>query len=782
MIQDLVFTDIKTYPEIIKQFTDHSDFDKKDDMTFALSEVYYLGFDFAISPKIDCFAMGRSSGMVAVYRRIIGISNTRPTIQLYDAQSKPIQSIILSSRASDCFLHVLPNDMFVCVTDRGDIITCSGSKEIAKESMGSFYPGCSVMYASFYETGVVLLLTDGNVIDVQDFKFPVIMQHFDDIGRPEAMIAIPREKSTNKATKVMLIRDGNLLVFDDRKFFEIKMKKPIISVAASYSYEKIAILLDDFTLIVCNQTLDKVIYRVKVDTNDMTDFLMMDWVGDIAPAIALKDAVVLGTKDEHSPVIFVTGNSAIFGDCDSVYILTQTQSYRISYVQDNVATTLDKYVESDSATLCNIFDNRLTEPFVEKLSAISNIAQTITDLIDTAEFVKDKNAQVFFVAAACFANAFSNRGRGNIIGKVNERLRIMNALYEIGMPITAMQLTKLSTDDLLCRLCQRGKHNLAFEIAKFMKYKISNIADDLVMKVIDTTTDDSSVISQLPLDLIRPSFAADYAMKVDRKQLAIMFSELETDMSRKSLLFAKMEQWNQALQAASETCDSSCLMGVLQTALQSSANESSVDEAIASCESAVHMLMKVPSLTTPERLGTILEKIPPNLPAADVLRTYNLFQSKFTLTIESCYSLKKLREAQEAYIDKTGDKSIQNMSLNDTLRTLILNDRKQDAKAIAKKCSVDSKRLTSLKFETYVMNKKWAALKRFGAKKKRRDLWPNIITAFRQENERLAKEFIDEIGVIDQKAKVQILADFENGGYKPKEVENLKPTCCVFNS
>ena len=775
MIQDVVFSVIPSYSDLNRDYR----FNEKDGNTYHFQDMYKLGFDFNLEPNNDSFAMGKGSGMIAYYRPLVVIGKIHPIIQLYNAQSKPLQEIRVNSPASNVFLEVLPNDDVICVTDSGDIFTYSSFKEIKKYSISSFYPNCFIMKAAFYEDGVVCALSDGNIINVKNFDKPEVMQHFNDYGKPDAMFAIPPSKSYTDSTIVMLCENGHLYVLDDRRYYEMELPRPVIYVAASYSYTKIAILLDDLTLIVANQSLDKIIYQTKVNDEGLTGFTMMAWIGDICPAIAMDGAVILGTEDTESPIEFYE-KPLLFSEIDSVYVLSNGQSYRISYVPDNVAMILNKNSESVGHQLCEIFDKRLTEPFIEKISNIDGIQKAIKDLIETAEYLSDTKAQTFYVATACFANTYSNRQGGSIIGKVNERLRVLNALYDIGIPTTSKQLDAIGIDNTLLRLCHHGKHNLALKIAEFTKHSTQKIVDDLVSVVIDTTSDDSMVLPQLQLDYIRPSFAADYALKANRPQLAIIFSDLEKNKSRKSMLFARMEQWTQALQYAAETCDSSCLLAVLQMALQSRTNPDTVNQSIALCESAVHMLMKMPSLTSPQRLRQILESIPQNLPQRDVLRTFDLVQSKFQDTLDSCTSLKKLRDIQEQIINETGDKSILGLSLYSTLRTLILKDSQKYVNMLVKGIGLDSKRVTALYFETYVSNKRWASLKNFGINKK--DLWPQIIMILKQESPQLAMNFIDEIGASDQKAKAQLISDLENGRFDPSVITESKPYCNVFNS
>ena len=773
MIQDIVYSAIPSYSDLSFNYR----FNEKDGNTYNFQDMFQLGFDFSLDPINDSFAMGKGSGMIAYCHVIYAIGSSHPVIQLFNAQSKPLQEIRVNSAASQLFLNVLPNDDIVCVTNLGDIFIYSSFKEIKNYSLGNFYSNCLIMKASFYDEGVVCALADGNIINVKNFDKPEIMQHFNDFGKPDAMFVIPPSKSYTENTIVMLCEKGHLYVIDDKRYYEMELPMPVLYVSASYNYSKIAILLKDLTLIVTNQSLDKIIYQTKVNDEEQTNFTMMEWIGDICPAIAMDGAVILGTEDPESPIEFYE-KPILFSEIDSVYVLSNGQSYRISYVPDNVAMILSKNKESIGHQLCEIFDKRLEEPFVEKISRIDGIQQAITDLIETAEYISDHKAQIFYVATACFANTYSNRLGGSIIGKVNQKLRIINALYDIGIPTTSKQLDAIGIDNTLLRLCHHGKHNLALKIAEFTKNSNQKIVDDLVSVVIDTTPDDKMVIPQLPTDYIRPSFAADYALKANRPQLAIEFLDLEKNSSHKSMLFARMGQWTKALECAAKTCDSSCLFAVLQMALQSHSNPEAVNQSIALCEAAVHLLMKVPSITSPQRLEEILHAIPQNEPQSDVLRTFNLVQSKYQDTLSNCSSLKQLRNVQEQIINETGDTSIRGLSLYDTLRNLILKDSKKHINLIVKSFKIDSKRLTILQFQTFVSNKRWASLKSFGISKK--DLWPQIIMVLKREDSQLALNFIDEIGVSDPKAKAQLLSNFEKG-FEPNVLSANKPYCSIFN-
>lgn len=777
MIKDLVYSNVKTFGELTEDY----EFQTIDDMAFLRKDMFPLGFLNPIEPTQNCYSMGKSSGMIAISRENYGIGASHPYIEYYDARSEKLGGISMKSNGNLAFVHVLPTDEIIAVSDSGTVSRISYGVETVISTLN--LPNLLINAAAFYDGGVVVSTSDGNIIDIENYDKPNIVQHFDNIARPRCMTAIPPSKSNTESIIIMFLDNGHLFVIDDRRYYEMKLSKYVLAIAPSYSYSKIAILLEDFTIIVANQALDKIYYQTQIDLNDMEDFQMMTWIGDIVPALSFNGAVILGTEDPSSPVFFVDGSPYLFMECDSIYSITQTESFRIVAVPNNVFKVLNKYLveRSDGVKLCEIFDNRLTEPFVEKLSAINDVPSAINDIISTAEFVTDKASQAYFVAVACFVNSYSNKGRGTMIGEVCRKLRVANCMLEYGVPITSKQLDEIDSTTILQRLCKRKQFEVAYNLAKFLNVPEQVVSDEQVKYTVKFNSDDGSVIGSLPLDKIRPSFAAEYSWQIGRPNLGIMFAELETDYSKKAILLAKMDQWDKAINAAADTCDSSSLLSVLSLSLEKG-NEEIVNTAIANCEPAVRVLMRLPRMTTPVRLGVILDKIPPTIPAMDAVRTYKTVQSQFTSGLECANTLKKLKDMQNELAARSGDQSIVGKSLNETLRSFFKKGDEDGAYQFGKKLGMDEKRVDALLFAYYVKTKDMYALKRFGMKKSRKEMWPQITMILKRENTNLAREFIDSIASIDPKMKMSMQQDFENGKFAPRDIESMKPLSCIFNS
>lgn len=777
MIKDLVYSNVKTFQELTEDY----EFQTIDDLAFLRQDLFPLGFLNAIEPTRHCYSMGKSSGIIAISRESLSIGKSHPIIEIYSAQSEKLADVSMKCYGSQAFVHVLPNDDVIAVSDSGTISRISYLKEYEITTIN--IPDLLINAALFYDGGVVISTSDGNIIDVENYDTPNIMQHFENIARPRNMIAIPPSKSNTESLIIMFLDNGHLFVMDDRRYYEMKLSKYVLSIAASYDYSKIAILLDDFTIIVANQALDQIFYQTQIDLNDMEDFQMMTWIGNTVPAISFKGAVILGTEDPSSPVFFVEGSPYLFMEIDSVYAITENEGFRILAVPESAFKILNKYLveRSEGVQLCEIFDNRLTEPFVERLTAIENIPKAVSDVIETAEFVSGRDSQSYFVAVACFVNSYSNKGKGTIIGDVIHKVRVTCCLHEIGIPITIKQLEELDNATLLMRICRREKFDLAYKLADFLGVPKHIVADEQVRHAINTISDDGQVVSSLNLDSIRPSFSAELAWQAGRSDLGVMFAELELDYAKRAVLLARMSQWQKAVNAAADTCDSSSLLSVIEMALNSQSEES-VNQAIAQCEPAVRILMRLPRMTSPVRLGNILDKIPQNVPASDAVRTFKCVQSKFTAGLDCASNFKKLAECQNEIAAKTGDISVNNKSFNDTLRNFFKRGDDDGAVQFAKKFGVDEKRVDALHFSYCVKEKDWFSLKRFGLKKSRRDMWPQILSVMRTEAPSIAKEFLDGIGQIDQKYKTSMTQEYDNGHYTTKEMGVMKPIANIFNS
>ncbi|KAJ3040033.1 hypothetical protein HDV00_011482 [Rhizophlyctis rosea] len=106
---------------------------------------------------------------------------------------------------------------------------------------------------------------------------------------------------------------------------------------------------------------------------------------------------------------------------------------------------------------------------------IRNIKMDLTDAVDTcldaAGHELDQSRQKDLLKAASFGKAFLDAYPADKFSDMCRAIRVLNAVrhYDIGMPLTYDQYTRLTADVLVNRLIQRHHHLVALRICDYLK-------------------------------------------------------------------------------------------------------------------------------------------------------------------------------------------------------------------------------------------------------------------------------------------------------------------------
>jgi len=782
MIKDLVFGEVsKDYSAILNNDLDIS---YSEGNYYLKEEVFRMAWEYDLQPNIDRIHMGKNSGSIAYYRNTNILYKEKPKIKVYNMASILIGTVFVDSVCSACIPFVLDNDDIVAVTDMAEVFVYHEFSLKSKFYVRSVIPNVNVMRATLFKTGIALLSTNGELIIVNNFDSAVLFQKFNELSCPRSFFAIYPSEDVKTGISCLIVTDeGKYIIANQRNFYTMTFDSPVLSASLSPSEDKIAFLLEDMRLIVANSSLSSVLYETSLQTSGLVEFQMMAWLGNYVPAVSFNGGIVLGTTDPDSPCYFFDSIPVLFSECDSVFIITNTCANRLSVIPENVSNIMNKYMKNDSTEFCNIFSNRLNEPFIEKLSKV-NIKTCITDCIDASYHIPGIDNQIFFLNAACFGNSFLNHEFSEHISLAIQKIRIINSLKDVSyMSITLPQYDELGISKIIQRLCFRGNHKLAVSISEFVNNPIQPILESHANWVIKNIVDDQEAFSRFQSDIFTDYFIASMrAISQGRENLSRLLANSEKNSNKKSILMGNLGQWDEAIKHAAETCDGNLLMKIVKQALASSSIEQ-VNSALAKYQSALSILLTVPNLAPQTRMKDIFQLIAPEMKHYFMYSLFTIANSEYTLSLETVASLKRLRSAQEETIEAVGDKKIIGLTLNETLMRLAESGHKIPMKEVAKKCGVETKRLNIIRLHAYGRSKKWTALIKFGAKKKRKEMWQLVVEFLLAKSAMdTALQFIEEVGVVDQKSKILLKQMIESKQLGSDSIQEKRSYYPCFNS
>ena len=786
MIKDIIYSEYHSdYSKILDNKLNFYFFG---DCTYIYQEYSSNRWDHDLHPAFDFFSIGKSSGIIAYYKLPLSGVQSRLEIRLYDNLSHYLFSIFINSKCSYAIPYVLPNDDLIVLTDRGAIFKYSQQEEIFNFNISNNYPNFLILKECFYENGVVILTTNGDLLNIYNFEKVEHYHHFESIGKPKSLFVISPKNFNDINILIFIVTfEGNYIIANHEQFYEVKLSIPLIAASINYSNDKIALLQEDMKLIITNINLNQIYYEYIIDMS-LNEFLTLNWAGNYLPIVCSSDTVLICPEESsHQSSHIVNSSPILFNQCDSLFILTSSGSSRILIIPNYISELFSNKFTKLPNLLCQIFDNRLKFPFFEQLNKLNTdielINQSIEIILDAAEFIEDKGSQQFFLNCVCFLHTYYFKGEGNLLNKHLFKIKVLNLLREkTYMPITSFQLNEISFLNIIERLCNRNMHLLAVEIAKLTNSNLNFISSSFSKYIIKNNFEDEKVLSILTsYDFIDFSTSSNIALNYNRESLAKLLLNYEKSLSQKAKLFAKMEQWVEAINFASNTCDLNTLFDVLNNSLKSSLIDN-VNSAIAQNPNALFLLINFYYLISSNRFKDILNLIPINSSFYYVNSIYYLIESNNYISFSSLQNLKELNDIQKDIVENIGNRTLIGLSLNETIMKLIELDLIQIVKGLIKKCQIDQKKFTLLRIHSLCRSNKWISLNKYGSKKKRKSFWPLIIEfCLKYGNQENALSFIEEVGVIDPKFKNNYIQQVKNNQLGINNLFNKKSYFTCFN-
>lgn len=725
-------------------------------------------------PLVERFAGGRDGRIIA--RLPSAVSDTRfsRTVFLHDHRFNVIGECEIPPPCGRVFLHVTHGDSLIVLTSGGKLHTFRGTRLVSTIDVGL---GAPIVEAAFWDNGVAFWDEESNLALVPFFKkCEVLEREVKDAGWPAQMQVIPPAYTANGSPYVFVVDcSGNLRVFSRGGVnFAIDMPAPIVSMCLSPGYKFIAFVLEPKTLVVTDITLENSHLTVDVDCGEV--FSHLGWIKDDVPLVAIDDNVIAVTQtgEVHYVQISQGSKPVIMTGKDYALVLTRNELVTVNVVKKCFCRCAQQLDDGwyPAGRLIEAFEKRIASKVLQ-LRDENKLEEAVDDCIKTALLLDDVEQQKTLMMAAAFGKAYIPKYDNSKFSQAVQILRQMNVFkneLNIIMPHQVLKSPReaksddmrvirqraMQAEDIVLRLCVRGKHAVALEFAEQLEADKSKIVTDwcgCVMSAIDDDEMCLKLINQKMGTSFDACAVATAAIQAGREQLAMRIAEMESVRAKVVPFYISIGCWQEAIKTAANSGDSSLFIDTLRKASEA-IDEEEIATAIGQDIFSFCAVANFVQGDMQNRFAQLLRRVPISPPVLSTLvfvRVRQLvragspsaegFQDLVTLLT----NLKNDLGLSSGWIDRRGKvlaflakakskrdnfekkgMSFEGESPNDVIRSLIKANNLPLAIKYGKSIGLTEKRVISLATSYLAEKELWGSFSNFAASAYKEN-WPTIV-------------------------------------------------------
>ncbi|XP_078167947.1 vacuoleless1 (VCL1) [Carex rostrata] len=621
-----------------------------------------------------------------------------------------------------------------------------------------------IMHYVFWGTGVACLTETNQVYCIPDFKNPNPCQ-LADPGIDEAdqvfCMAVNEPKAAKFGTPEVLLAVGDsvLLVGEYSAQTVGEGIGPIQKMAVSKEGKFVAMFTGDGRLLVAPMDFSRILFEYDCESALPPD--QMVW--------SSLDSVVLYWEELLSvSVISPAGDPVhyqydepgiqLIPECDGVRILSNSSMEFLHLVPESTVSIFGIFETMEpSAILYDAYDNfeRRSAKADENLRSIrSLLPKAIKGCIDAAGHEFDVSRQRTLLRAASYGRAFCSQYDRDHFKEMCKTLRVLNAVRDIGIPLSIGQYQLLTAPVLIGRLINANQHFLALRISEYL-----NLNPEVVIMhwacekiTVSPSVPDDALLEALleKLKLCKGISYAAIAAHADnsgRRKLAAMLVEHESQSSKQVPLLLSIDEEDTALAKATESGDTDLIYLVLFHIWQKkqpldffgtvNARPLARDLFVAYARCYKHEFLKDFFLSTGQlqdvaflllKESRLMEKNPMASKGSPLqgprIRLIEQAHKLFVETKENMFESKaseeysKLLRVQHELEVSTKQPIFVDSSISDTIRTCIVMGNHRAALKVKNEFKVSEKRWYWLKAFALATVRDWDALEKFSKEKR----------------------------------------------------------------
>ncbi|RHZ79068.1 hypothetical protein Glove_152g21 [Diversispora epigaea] len=490
----------------------------------------------------------------------------KPTIYLYTSAGKLIEQLQWD-KGRIITMGWTDSEQLIVVLEDGVIRLYDIHGEYTQFSLGKEAKDHSVIDCQIWGTGLVALTGNFKLVALTNFEEirPRLMADPGLNEPPHSWAVIPPQYTLSRHVEVLLATGSTILTVDAKEAQDQLLQQgPFTKMAVSPNGIFLALFTSDGKLWVVSTDFQKNLSEFA--TKSQVPPQQLVWCG--------TDSVVL-YWDKIVLMVGPFGDWIKYSYDDSIYLIPEVDGVRVissdkcEFLQKVPNATEEIFKIGNTVPPAILFDalDHFEKGSPKADENIRIIRPVLADAVDTCieaaghEF--NQYWQRALLKAAAFGKAFLESYNADRFVSMCQTLRVLNSVryYEIGIPITYAQYSKLTPDVLIDRLINRHHHLLALRVCEYLKMRTDRVLIHWACEKIKKSTDDEETICRMIVDKLanKPGLSyaeiAKTAYNVGQPKLATRLLDYEPRAADQVPLLMSMQEDELALIKAIESGD-----------------------------------------------------------------------------------------------------------------------------------------------------------------------------------------------------------------------------------
>ncbi|KAH9899211.1 vacuolar protein sorting-associated protein 16 [Cubamyces lactineus] len=359
--------------------------------------------------------------------------------------------------------------------------------EYEQYSLGSDAGETGIIDARIHETGLVALTGSLTFLEVKEWTGgkPLALANPGLSQPPQSWTVIPPDQTISRHVEVLLSVDATIYSVDNLESLDQRISRgPFTHMAPSPNGKSLALLTFSGLLWVVSTDFQRSLaeFNTASVAGAEGDVLQVEWCGNDAVLVTWKHLAVLVGPFGDTLQYFYSGSTFTVTEPDGIRIIGPDTCDFLQKVPASSVSVFRPGSTSPSAILFDAYENfsKRSPKADESIRSIRpDLAAAVDECIDAAAREWEPYWQRRLLSAAKFGRSFLDLYDPTDFVHVGQALKVLNAVrfYEIGIPLSYAQYTQLSPSHLISRLLSRNLHLLALRISSYL-----SLPPDAVLK------------------------------------------------------------------------------------------------------------------------------------------------------------------------------------------------------------------------------------------------------------------------------------------------------------
>lgn len=462
------------------------------------------------------------------------------------------------------------------------VVTADGTVRCYRDLQADFAPFTlghgadehGVQACRFWSSGFVALLGNNHLVSVTRYDEPrPQLLAIPPAGDVMSWSMIPPEYTSSRSVEVVLAIGQTIYVVDAAEAEDRQLQNgPFRHIGISPNGKFIALYTDDGKVWVISSDFQdrysEYESRVKTPPKDL------QWCGNNAVVLAWEDEIHLVGPNGAAVTYYYESWVHLLPDVDGIRVITNDRCEFLQKVSDSIEETFRLGSTSPASVLLDAIE-QLEKKSPKADDNIQLIRPNLDEAVDTCVRAAGQEYSIHWqkqlLKAASFGKSVLDLYNSDDFVDMCEALRVLNAVrfYEVGLPLSYEQYTRLTSERLVQRLVNRQEYLLALKVSEYLHLPVDKIYVHWArQKVRSSSTDEESICNEIVQRLngkrgISFEEIARAAYDEGRGKLATELLEHEPRAGKQVPLLLNVGEESIALDKAIESGDTDLVFYVL---------------------------------------------------------------------------------------------------------------------------------------------------------------------------------------------------------------------------